>query len=131
MRLQIWRKTLNRDRVGLIFLFFMPALWQVQMVKPTLFPIFCGMAVHLTLNAACLANGRLSRMGRLRLLVTLNSSDLPGFRQQQHDSADERDCSEDRRDEVAVGGLNVQAEEIDRLPRGGEGDARVSEHHDA
>jgi len=40
MRLQIWRKTLNRDRVGLIFLFFMPAVWQVQMVKPTLFSIF-------------------------------------------------------------------------------------------
>jgi len=47
MRLQIWRKTLNRDRVGLIFLFFMPALWQVQIVKPTLFSIFCGMAVML------------------------------------------------------------------------------------
>jgi len=29
----------------LIFLFFMPALWQVQIVKPTLFSIFCGMAV--------------------------------------------------------------------------------------
>src|SRR5271168_587107 len=39
MRLQIWRKTLNRDRVGLIFLFFMPAVWQVQRVKPTLFSI--------------------------------------------------------------------------------------------
>src|SRR5271169_6677648 len=45
MRLQIWRKTLNRDRVGLIFLFFMPAVWQVQIVKPTLFSIFYGMAV--------------------------------------------------------------------------------------
>jgi hypothetical protein len=36
---------LNRHRVGLIFLFFMPALWQVQRVKPTLFSISRGMAV--------------------------------------------------------------------------------------
>jgi hypothetical protein len=46
MRLQIWRKTLNRDRVGLIFLFFMPALRQVQIVKLTLFSVFYGMAVE-------------------------------------------------------------------------------------
>src|SRR2546425_7858791 len=46
IRLQIWRKTLNRLRVGLmIFWFFIPAVWQVQNVKPTLFFIFCGMAV--------------------------------------------------------------------------------------
>jgi hypothetical protein len=38
---------LNRHRVGLIFLFFMPALWQVQRVKPTLFSISRGMAVLL------------------------------------------------------------------------------------
>jgi len=31
----------------LIFLFFMPALWQVQRVKPTLFSISRGMAVLL------------------------------------------------------------------------------------
>src|SRR6266446_307747 len=38
MRLQIWRRTLNRHRVGLIvFLFFIPAVWQVQNAKPTLF----------------------------------------------------------------------------------------------
>ena len=30
-----------------------------------------------------------------------------------------------------MGGLNVHAEEIDRLARGREGEARVSEHHDA
>jgi hypothetical protein len=35
--LQIWRRTLNRKRVGLSFLFFIPAVWQVQIVKPTLF----------------------------------------------------------------------------------------------
>ncbi|MGD0905257.1 MAG: hypothetical protein ABR924_20375, partial [Terracidiphilus sp.] len=40
-----WRRMLNRHRVGLIFLFFMPALWQVQRVKPTLFSISRGMAV--------------------------------------------------------------------------------------
>src|SRR5437762_13265413 len=47
IRLQTWRKRLNRQRVGLIvFFFFIPAVWQVQNVKPTLFFIFCGMAVH-------------------------------------------------------------------------------------
>ena len=30
MRLQIWRKTLNRRRVGLILFIFRPALWQVS-----------------------------------------------------------------------------------------------------
>src|SRR5438094_393201 len=46
IRLQTWRKRLNRQRVGLIvFLFFIPAVWQVQNVKPTLFFIFCGMAL--------------------------------------------------------------------------------------
>src|SRR5947208_11566492 len=46
IRLQTWRKRLNRQRVGLIvFFFFIPAVWQVQNVKPTLFFIFCGMAV--------------------------------------------------------------------------------------
>jgi hypothetical protein len=43
---------LNRQRVGLIFLFFMPALWQVQMVKPTLFSNFlwdgCGFSCQLS-----------------------------------------------------------------------------------
>jgi hypothetical protein len=63
--------------------------------------------------------------------VPLNSSGLPGFDQEQQDPADERECSDDRRDEVAVAGLKVQAEEIDRLPRGREADARVSEHHEA
>src|SRR5947207_15683369 len=47
IRLQTWRKRLNRQRVGLIvFFFFIPAVWQVQNVKPTLFFIFCGMAVR-------------------------------------------------------------------------------------
>src|SRR5205814_9376011 len=47
IRLQTWRKMLNRQRVGLIvFFFFIPAVWQVQNVKPTLFFIFCGMAVN-------------------------------------------------------------------------------------
>src|SRR5207249_9062222 len=43
IRLQIWRKTLNRQRVGLmLFLFFIPAVWQVQNVKPTLFAFSVG-----------------------------------------------------------------------------------------
>src|SRR5436190_4279008 len=47
IRLQIWRKTLNRLRVGLmVFWFFIPAVWQVQNVKPTLFFIFCGTALE-------------------------------------------------------------------------------------
>src|SRR5437762_11320373 len=46
IRLQTWRKRLNRQRVGLfVFFFFIPAVWQVQNVKPTLFFIFCGIAV--------------------------------------------------------------------------------------
>ncbi len=37
MRLQIWRKMLNLERVGLICCFFTPALWQGYTVEPTLF----------------------------------------------------------------------------------------------
>jgi len=38
MKLQIWRKMLNLERVGLIRLcFFIPALWQGYTVKPTHF----------------------------------------------------------------------------------------------
>src|SRR5579883_693327 len=37
IRLQIWRRTLNLDRVGLIACFFIPALWQGYTVEPTLF----------------------------------------------------------------------------------------------
>ncbi|MGA2557996.1 MAG: hypothetical protein ABSG04_17135, partial [Verrucomicrobiota bacterium] len=40
MRLQIWRRMLNRNRVGLNFLLFMPVLWQLQIVKPALFSDF-------------------------------------------------------------------------------------------
>jgi hypothetical protein len=32
---------------------------------------------------------------------------------------------------MIVGGLNVHAEEFDRLARSGEAEARVSEHHNA
>jgi hypothetical protein len=58
-------------------------------------------------------------------------SDLFGLYEQQHNPADEREGSDDGRDEVAVGGLNGHAEEINRLSRGVESDARVGEHHDA
>src|SRR5437867_8705626 len=43
IRLQTCRKRLNRQRVGLmLFLFFIPAVWQVQIVKPTLFSFSVG-----------------------------------------------------------------------------------------
>jgi hypothetical protein len=61
----------------------------------------------------------------------LRSSDPLGVNKQQHDPTNERERSDGWRDKVAVGGLNVYSEEIDRLSRGLEGDARVSEHHDA
>src|SRR5207248_7552575 len=66
IRLQTWRKRLNRQRVGLIvFFFFIPAVWQVQNVKPTLFFIFCGMAV--TFFHAWDCNGtRFQRFGLAR-----------------------------------------------------------------
>src|SRR4029077_12530969 len=54
-----------------------------------------------------------------------------GFHSQQDDPADERDGSGDRRDKVAVGGFNVHTEELDRLCRRLEVDARVGKHHDA
>ncbi|MDE3066698.1 MAG: hypothetical protein KGJ60_04015 [Verrucomicrobiota bacterium] len=48
----LWNEIANlaRDvkppRVGLILFLFMPALWQVQGVQPTLFSISCGMGVE-------------------------------------------------------------------------------------
>ena len=66
-----------------------------------------------------------------RQILRLHWSDPPGFDNQQHDPADERERSDNRRDKVAVGGLNMQAEEIDRPSGSRETDARVSEHHDA
>jgi hypothetical protein len=59
------------------------------------------------------------------------SSDPLGVDKQQDDSTNERECSDGWRDKVAVGGRNVHSEELDRLSRSREGDARVSEHHDA
>jgi hypothetical protein len=61
----------------------------------------------------------------------LRLSDLPGFYNQQHDSPDQREHADDRRDKVAVGGFDVQAEKINWLAGGRECNARVSEHHDA
>jgi hypothetical protein len=61
----------------------------------------------------------------------LRSIDPLGADKQQHDPTNERERSGDRGNEVAVSGLNVYSEELDRLSRGLEGDARVSEHHDA
>jgi hypothetical protein len=64
-------------------------------------------------------------------VLRLRWSNLLGFHKQQHDSPDERERPDNRRDKVAVGGLNVDAGKIDRLSRGRKGDARVSEHHKA
>jgi len=63
--------------------------------------------------------------------VGLRRSDAPGFYEQEDDPADERECSDDWRDKVAIRGLNMHAEEFDRLSRGCESDARVSEHDQA
>src|SRR5579883_1377134 len=55
IRLQIWRRTLNLDRVGLIACFFIPALWQGYTVEPTLFLSAlwdgCGLLLNLRRTA--------------------------------------------------------------------------------
>ena len=61
----------------------------------------------------------------------LFSSDTLGPDHQQYDPADERERADDRRNEVAVGGLDVHAQEVNGLSRRCKTDARVSEHHDA
>jgi hypothetical protein len=45
IKLQIWRKMMNWDGVGLMLFFFIPALWQDQNIEPTLFCSNRGMAV--------------------------------------------------------------------------------------
>jgi hypothetical protein len=46
MKLQIWRRMLNLERVALMLsCFFIPALWQSYTVEPTLFCQNCGVAV--------------------------------------------------------------------------------------
>jgi hypothetical protein len=67
----------------------------------------------------------------LRHRLRLRSSDPLGVHNEQHDSADERERSDNRRDKMADSGLKVHSKEFDRLSRSREGDARVSEHHDA
>ena len=61
----------------------------------------------------------------------LCSADPLGVHKQQHDPANKRERSDNRRDKVADRGFKVHSEELDRLSRGLKGDARVSEHHDA
>ena len=61
-------------------------------------------------------------------LPALNTSRL---HHQQDDPAHQGQRAGDRWNEVAVRGFHVQTEEIDRLARSREGDARVGEHHDA
>ena len=69
------------------------------------------------------------------LLCRHQASALPsgalGVHNQQHDSAEERKRSNNGRDKVVDGGLDVHSEELDRLSRSRESDARISEHHDA
>jgi hypothetical protein len=54
-----------------------------------------------------------------------------GIHKQQHDPTDERERSDDGRDKMPFCGRNVHSKEVDRLSRGREGEARVSEHYDA
>jgi hypothetical protein len=54
-----------------------------------------------------------------------------GIHQQQQDAADERERSDNWRNKVPFGGLDVYSQEVDRFSRGREGEARVSEHYDA
>jgi hypothetical protein len=63
--------------------------------------------------------------------ASIPPSDPLGVHNQQQDSADERKRSDNGRDKVVDGGLKVHAEELDRLSWSREGDAGVSEHHDA
>jgi hypothetical protein len=58
-------------------------------------------------------------------------SDLAGFHHQQYNAADKGEGAYYRRNKVAMSGLNVRAEEIDRVPWRREANARVSEHNDA
>ena len=53
-----------------------------------------------------------------------------GIHEQQHDPTDERERSDDGRDKMPFCGRNVHSKEVDRLSRGREGEARVSEHYD-
>jgi hypothetical protein len=73
------------------------------------------------------ASGRYFMFARF----SFGSSHSFGIYHEQHDSADERNRSDNRRDEVAVRGLNVQAKKVDGLSRRLECEARVCEHHDA
>lgn len=57
--------------------------------------------------------------------------DRSGFYQQEHNPTDQRECSNDGRDEVALGGFDSQPEELNGLTGGGEGDARIGEDYDA
>jgi hypothetical protein len=67
----------------------------------------------------------------LRHRLRLRSSNPLGIHNQQHDSANERERSDDRRDKMGDSGLKVHSEEVNGLSRSLEGDAGVSEHHDA
>jgi hypothetical protein len=54
-----------------------------------------------------------------------------GIHKQKHNPANERECSDDWRNEVTLCGFNVHSKEVDRLSWRREGEARVSEHYDA
>src|SRR5258706_14762957 len=81
-------------------------------------------------RAMCSLKGFLAR-GICLLLIRLRSSGPLRVHHQQYNPADEHQRSDDRRNEVIVSGRNAQAEKLDRLSRGREAYARVSEHHDA
>jgi len=58
-------------------------------------------------------------------------SDAAGFDEPQDDSTDEHERADGGRDEMVLGGLDVEAKEINRLPRSCETQAGIGEHNDA
>jgi hypothetical protein len=60
----------------------------------------------------------------------LAPSKFPLLQDEQNDSAHESDRANDGRYEMAVGCRDVNAEDVNRLSRGFECDARVGEHDD-
>jgi hypothetical protein len=61
----------------------------------------------------------------------IRSSDALGFYKQQNDSTDEHERADCGRDEMIVGGVNVDAEKLDGLSRSREAQSRIREHDDS
>ena len=72
MRLQIWRKRLNRLRVGLVFCFFIPVLWEISQSSSRHFLLSCAWCALNSLEKWCLSMPPLEPFfkDKLRLEVT-------------------------------------------------------------